>query len=377
MKHLYAAILVTLAVCGNAQAQLLADNTLPSETKDLNTTDLPAWQKTADLVNGHFRSSRLARLKNLSAALVAALQECNFAAVGGNAVWHGEYFSSAKGDPSFRFGLRCIFNEATGASSDLTIFANDLSPLLGSTEVNGKIFVTLRGFTGGGQNPAFEFAMPAPSGNGGDEAQKLSVKAWLVSTDSCSLPYVPVSRKEYLEDARLDLESKIEAIVAETKAKIMVRPADMQEAEKQEALNRLIGTYSGADLQAQIKMYLNNYQKDEDYLLRAIYENTATYAHTLHLVDSLLYNSTEDQLVQPAIVSSSLAGFHGFADGGVDAAMLVRFNSGYFAGDPEETAPKCLLVCWRYDPTESPGAAGIGRQLAEKLDSGDFRQLLR
>ncbi|HEV9037574.1 MAG TPA: hypothetical protein VGQ51_13160 [Puia sp.] len=373
MKRLYAIALLVFAMCDHSRAQFIADNhNVPTAadgpagiTEALVCPMVPAisepWQKEEDHVFGHIRGNRLAMMKNTSEDIISLLHDSILTDGSFRPIWHGEYFSSGNGAPQMRFGLSCVFyngDENSNSPGDLTIFANDISPLLGRLTVNGHEFTTLKGFTGGQDRPGFEFDMPADAGD-----SVVHIKAWLVTADSSVLPYIPVSRKEYLEQARQELESRRDAVIADIKSRIQIRPSADQEAAKQQALDQLRATYSGIDLQAHTRVFLSNYKSDEEYMKQNIAVNTEDLDRTLAIIARLITSSTTRQLAQPAVVSVAAADFHGFEDGMPNSTVLVRLRPSWYGADTDQTTIKSLLICWRYRPADRM-AAGIDRQLA-------------
>jgi hypothetical protein len=399
MKPLSLVILLTFILTTVSRAQDLALNEHPATINKLSAEpgpvsaatamdpagpDTQEWQKAEDRILGHIQAGKLAKMKNMAASIISYFQHTCFTEGAGNPVWHGEYFPGANGVSSPRFGVRCIFynheDENASTNSDLTVFANDISPLLGRTVVNDKEFITLK-IAGAPQKQgsAIEFDMPASvSGNTAaqetEDSRPLHVKAWLITTGS-SLPYVPVTRKEYLEEARKELENKKELIIEDDRATVRIRPAAVQEAEKKQMLEELAREYSGTELQARTRIYLQHYMSDEDYVKQADEKNTAGLNFRIRLIDSLLARSTALELAQPAIVSAQADSFEGFEDGRANPTMLVRMKPGYFSSVAEEATPRCLLVCWRYNPADSM-AIGIDRQLNENFDGTKLTQSL-
>ena len=361
MKRFYAVIFTTLTFAGFVHAN-----------EPIVTTPAPkaaptarAWTKEDDRIIGHIRSNKLTAMKNTSASIMTLFHD-SILTDGVNPVWHGEYFPAVNGGPQVHFGVRCVFNneDNTNTDNDLTVFANDISPLLGHLTVNGKDYTTIRTATTVRGNITFEF----------DVENNLHVKAWLVTVDSAALPYIPVTRREYLDEALEEVQGLKDAVVNDIRAKIHIRSAAEQEAEKAEMIERLRNTYSGAELEARSRVYLNNYSKDSDYILQTIARNTAGYNTTIRIIDSLLHNSTARELSQPAVVSVPGEDFHGFEDGQTNTTTLIRLNPAYFTGSNEQ-APKCLLICWRYNPNETL-AAGIDNQLNQNFNSQSFQSLL-
>lgn len=390
MKHVYAVLLLLFALCDLTRAQFIAENHATTAGNDVPgnaneslvcpLANAPAapWQKAADQVFGHIRGSRLAKLKNTSADIISLFHDSVLTEASLNPIWHGEYFSAGNGAPQTRFGVSCVFRNGdanTTAENDLTIFANDISPLVGHLTVNGQEFVTLKGFIPGLGNPAFEFDMPASADDAGNSQETMHVKAWLVTADSTMLPYIPVTRKEYLEAARQQLERHREAIIADIHRSIQVRSTGEQAAEKKQALDQLSSTYSGIELQTRIKIYLSSYKTDEEYMAKNIAAATEDLDRTLALIARLRTGSTAKQLAQPAIVSVPASAFLGFEDGQPNSTVLVRLRGAYYTGDTDQPTIKSLLICWRYHPADQK-AAGIDRQLAASFNEGPFRSLL-
>jgi len=360
MKRFYAVIFTTLVFAGFVHANE-PNSTTPAPAS--RTANVREWQKEEDRIMGHIRSNKLAAMKNASASIVGLFRDSILTEGSVNPVWHGEYFAGSR----MHFGVRCLFNneDNTNSDNDLTVFANDISPLMsGTITVNGKEYTTIKAATTVNGNITFDFDMD----------NSLHVKAWLITADSAALPYIPVTRKEYLEEAQKELEGLKSMAEADTRARIHVRSAAEQEAEKQQMLQQLKNNYSGAELEARTRVYLHNYIKDEDYLTQTIASNVVNYTAALQIIRSLLLGSTVKQLAQPAVVSVKAEDFRGFEDGRANTTALVRMNPAYF-NSSDDQAPKCLLICWRYNPNDSH-AAGIDSQLNTNFNSQSFKSLL-
>lgn len=140
--------------------------------------------------------------------------------------------------------------------------------------------------------------------------------------------YTPVTRKEYLQQAKTELNDMTSSIVEGWKMQIAVRPAAIQEAQKKANLDQLKAMFTGTDLEVRVRIYLRNYKTDEQLLKENIEKETAAAAGTLHLIDSLLTHMTAIELSRPAIVSVPSPDFHGFEDGRSDN-ILIRMNAAY------------------------------------------------
>jgi len=358
MSRLYAVIIATFFFTNLAVANEPTISSAPAPIAH-------QWQKNADLVIGHIRNTTLNRMKNTTADIISCFRDSILTQGEFSTVWHGEYFPAVNGGPQIRFGVRCIFynneDSAQDSNNDLTVFANDISPLLGHLKLNFTEYTTVKS---AGDQGYYEF----------DMANGLHVKAWLITADSTSSPYIAVSRKEYLEEAKKELDALKDIVISDDRGRIHIRTAAEQEAEKQQMLQQLRSTYSGVELETRTRIYLNNYMKDPDLLIQTIARDVAGYNKTIRMIDSLLRNSTAQDLAKPAVVSVDAAHFCGFEDGHANTTTLVRMNANYFTGTADQ-APKCLLVCWRYNPSESL-ATGIDRQLSEHFDGQQLQALL-
>ena len=79
-------------------------------------------------------------------------------------------------------------------------------------------------------------------------------------------------------------------------------------------------------------------------------------------------------LAQPAVVSVTAENFDGFEDGKANTTTLVRLNPAYFTGNDTQ-APKCLLICWRYNPADAT-STGIDSQLNANFTAASVQNLL-
>ncbi|MBN9383852.1 MAG: hypothetical protein J0H74_24055 [Chitinophagaceae bacterium] len=310
------------------------------------------WVKEEDHVNGRIPRTKLAKMQSAADAMVAFLQDSCFSEADFSPLWHGEYFPE-------KFNITC---RSEDNKSRLTIMAGDLSPLLRYLTVNGKEIAGLRPADGVQKDcPYFEYE--------NEEGQH--IMTWLVTGRDGQLPYIPVTRKEYLQEARAELTAIKNSIIANIRLKTPIRPTAIQTAEKQAAMDQLNNHYSGTDLQVRMRLFLQDYQSDEAYLQDNIIKATADLDKTLRLIDSLTLRSTPAELNKPAMVSVTADTFRGFEDNAADRNMLVRMNPGYFKTHPTNENARLFLVSWSYDPSVS-AIASIDRQVRENID---FRQL--
>jgi hypothetical protein len=202
----------------------------------------------------------------------------------------------------------------------------------------------------------------------------VTVKRWLITTGIDQLPYVAVTRKEYLQAAKIELATIRTAIISTVKEKVIVRPAAIQEAEKKAMIDQLKNMYTGLALEVRMRQYLKNYRTDEQYLKDNTDKETADVDSTMHLMDNLLTHLSATELGKPAIVSVPAVDFNGFEDGHTDK-MLVRINPTYFNSGLSDEKPQLFLVEWRYDASNA-AAADIDQQLMQNFDGRQLKALL-
>jgi hypothetical protein len=265
--------------------------------------------------------------------------------------------------PGTPFGVDCHFAEQ---HAELTITANDLQPLVGHLAVGRLQFLTME------ISPAIKNGAPYFESTGVDG--NVTVRRWLITTGIDQLPYEAVTRKEYLQAAKVELAGEKVAIVAAVKEKVRVRPTAVQEAEKKAMIERLKAIYTGVDLEVRMRQYLKNYRTDEQFLQDNIDNEATTVDNAMHLMNDLLTHMSATELNKPAIVSVPAIDFNGFEDGHTDK-MLVRMSPAYFNGERSAEKPRVLLVEWRYDAA-TPGAADIDQQLMENFDAQALRVML-
>ena len=366
MKQFYALLALAFFFPHFSHAQYLADNAAVSSP--LSRREVPAprsWEKEQDVVTGHITNSQLSRMKAVTTDLITFFHDSCLTDEQLAPLWHGEYFSEKNSAaPLKKFGVFCNFYEQ---KARLSIVANDISPLLDHLVVNNRDFLTIQPPTAVKNNsPCFEYT----SGDGA----ALHTSTWLVTTGNGQLPYTPVTRKEYLQEARTELTGLKNSIIAAWKQKIPVRPAATQEAEKKAALEQLSSLYSGMDLQVRTKMLLRDYKTDEQYLKENTEKATADLDNTLQVMGNILAHLSATELNKPAIVSLPAVGFQGFEDGRT-GKMLIRMNPTYFDPYLPGEKPQLLLVTWQVDPSE-PMALDIDRQIRERLDCQKLKEML-
>lgn len=322
------------------------------------------WSKEEDRVLGSISKSKLTKMKGVTNALVDFLRDTCIGEGVYNPNWHGEYFSGRNSPGAqLKFALTCHFPDQ---NADLSITANDVQPLLDEMVVNGQHYMTVRVPSQVTDN-GFYYAEAADTGTG-------QTKMWLITNGAGRSPFMAVTRKEYLNQARAELMSMVNSIIAGWKMKVPVRPAAVQDAEKKASIQQLQNMYSGFDLDVRMRLFMERYKTDEQYLNENIDRETAAFKATIAFIDSLLTHMRPAELVQPAVVSVDAADFRGFEDGQTDY-MLARMNPAYFNNTLSQEKPQLFLVSWRCDRSNI-AAEVLDKELTEGISGPGLRELL-
>lgn len=311
------------------------------------------WLKADDEVNGSISKEKLAKMKVVSGALVNFLQDSCL-----GATWHGEY-NSDRNSPGaqLKFGVTCHF---AAQNADLSITANDFQPLLDQLVLNGQHFLTMRVATASEKHNLYY-----------TDGQ---TKMWLVTAGNGQLPFIAVTRKEYLVEAKAELSGMVKSIETGWKLKVPVRSAAAQEAERKGVIDQLKSMYTGTDLSIRVRVYLHSYKSDEEFLKAGIAAETAGFRATIRLMDSLSAHLGAAELGKPAVVSVGATDFRGFEDGQSDYT-LIRMNGAYFNNTLSDEIPQLFLVTLHYEGT-NVSAVELDRQLTAKVDGQALQAML-
>jgi hypothetical protein len=242
------------------------------------------------------------------------------------------------------------------------IMANYCGYLNDFLTVNGKKYWTMKRPTKVKDGMLY-YEYPSSSSN--PDVNGLWVYAWLI-TYSGKLPYIPVTRKEYLLEARQEVAKTEIKVIADVKKYTTIRPAAEQEAAKQKELAYLKKSYP--DNPRRWQRYLEDYQTDEQRLQMAVDKMTKQYEATLAIMDNLLKTLSEEELQKPAVVSVIATAFTGFEDDFKErnANMLIRWNPDYFNKKLSRAAPQFFTVFVRESRRDIP-AVEITRLFKQKF----------
>lgn len=343
-------------------AQYLAHNDAPASNEYL-TTAQPGdyWKPESPRINGRIGKKQLAGMQQLTQSIADFFKESVLSDNISIPTLSADYYGDKNSNTRFRFTINCNWKQ----EGSLTVTANNLSDLLAPLYINNKEYITIQAPTAiRNECPYFETDSPG----------KTSTKTWMITTGNNQLPYTAITRKEYLQEAKAELSGIIGKITATVQHNMPVRSAEMQEADKKKMLEQLQGMYSGSTLQVRTRMYLENYKNDETSQQERIEHETAPFRKTAELVDSLLQQSTAEELNKPAYVSVSAVYFNGFEDSD-NNRMLIKINQDYFNANAAAEKAQFFLVSWT-SFTQTTETAAIEKQLTEKFRQPLLRQFL-
>ena len=186
----------------------------------------------------------------------------------------------------------------------------------------------------------------------GGQGRELHHDRYVLIHRKGELPYIPVTRKQYLDRALIYLNKFYDKMVKSFDL-VPVRSLEEQEALKNKTLDDYKKKY-GSDpkkLQSAVDYYLSSYQTDQqrrDDQKNIIVKNKNA---VLKLYQDALEKSTADNLLDaPAIVSAlnptgNAPVFSTEEEGGT---MLVTENPEYFRKDLPKDVPQFMVVNWQW-----------------------------
>ena len=326
------------------------------------------WKKVNDQVTGHIPRVQLLRMRATVEGLKSFLEDSCLAETGLSPTWRGMYAAQKmEAGVQLRFGIECQFS--TGVSTaTLRVIANDMASLFGRLTVNDQDFLTLPSLRAEREGCSYFEAEDHDAGIHRD--------LLLVTTASDELPYIPVTRREYLLIVQKDLTAIRERIISGLKERTPVRSGAAQAAAKRRDLETLEAQYTGADLETRRKLYLERYKTDEEYQQANVDEATAGVDSTISLVGGLLRHLSGKALDAPAIISPQSTRFEGFRDGEPGMVMLVRLNPAFTDAVAEPEKPRFFLICWDSNAADANAAATFGL-ISKKLDMCILQRMLK
>jgi hypothetical protein len=231
----------------------------------------------------------------------------------------------------------------TATNSWLWIYVNQFYPLLTKSylmEMKGKKIQT--------------YYMPLKDGEiNGIAYYRLSnwsssSKAFLFTRKGESL-FTPVTRRQYLEwyiNDKVTRNKKTEESILKT----VIRPAAVQEAEKNKTLQKINEQHAKSTekrRQGAIDDFLKSYKTDEEKRDENLRRFLDISEKELKKYYDELNNSDKASLDKPACFGDSKSVFSVKEDG--NSHILVEINESYFKKNLMSTQPQFIIMHWMYD----------------------------
>lgn len=311
------------------------------------------WKKREDFVPPDARKEPLARARAVVSDISRmVIEEVYPRPRGCNPEWRGSFHGGGP-YPAFSYNFDSGYymyyckpsgkEMFVGAETEtwISVQANNSGVLNGNLELNGKRVLTM-------QRPVetrdgmlyYEIPRSDPDPRTG---KRNMTYVWLLAYPG-KLPYLPVSRKEYLLEARQEVRKKQQQVVAAMENTTVIRPAAVQEAQKRKRIEEIEKGYSGNAREARINRYLKDYRTDEQRKQEGIAAVDGKYQKTLDLMDGMLREMPEKERMLPAVVQYPANAFEGFRDDTPSVHMLVRPNPDYFDKSLSRAAPQFFTV---------------------------------
>jgi len=167
-------------------------------------------------------------------------------------------------------------------------------------------------------------------------------------------PYIPVTRKQYLKAFLLFNEKELPESIAGIEKGFKVKTDAQEEESKQKALESISKNNRPEAVERRKAEYLKNYKTDKQSKEEWIAKTKKNYEDAMKPVQSLLANSTEQELGQPVIVDDvDFSKFKGFSTEAKGGRQLVSLNPDYFDSKLPKYVPQFLIVYWRWEKNKA------------------------
>jgi len=185
------------------------------------------------------------------------------------------------------------------------------------------------------------------------------------------VPFVYVSRKEYLEALKAKLLLSKEINSESIKSSAYIRSEAEQEAEKEKIIDEYSKTEGGRNW---LKRYLADYKTDEEKLEEKIKNSNSSSDEKIILVEKCLQMPTEE-LVRDAVISSS-SDFQGFLEENDRyARFIVKENPDYYNTKLPSAVPQLFGIEFTVE-IENPVLVRAYKDVMKALDFAVLKDML-
>lgn len=332
MRTLFASLLMA-SIPAIASAQIPGATT---KTKRNKKNDSLTWKIDRHVVEGRIGRKELHAMKDKAAQLTAFFKDSCF----DNVLPVKPHIAAVYGPHPDKVSLHLDWKEL---STQCDITSNDLSSVLEPISINSKEYFQLR-VTPTQDNNLWMFELE-------DNTRDIQTKIWMLTDSEDAAPYLPVTKLEYLKDAKAELSLTEQEMITEIKEILPVRSKEEQERWKQSQLDELKRSYSGASLDIRTRMFLEKYQTDEKLQQEAIEARTADVKSRMQYLDSLMTNMKQENLQAATHVMPGTTEFNGFNEG-PGSRILVKRNPKYFPPDVTTHTATFLVMTCMYKTSE-------------------------
>ncbi|HWR33553.1 MAG TPA: hypothetical protein VN451_08510, partial [Chitinophagaceae bacterium] len=171
----------------------------------------------------------------------------------------------------------------------------------------------------------------------------------IILTRNGQLPWLPVSKKEFLT-AYISLnEKRFQEALRQTEKNIIVRTDKQEEEYKIQQLAKIERTTSPDKVAKARDLFLRSYIPDKQQKASDITRMKQGHEEFMNPARLILSNSTDPALEQPAILD--LTNTYQFKEFVTEekGGMLVRLNQGYFDMKLPKYMPQFLVAYWTWD----------------------------
>lgn len=166
------------------------------------------------------------------------------------------------------------------------------------------------------------------------------------------LPYIPVTRKQYLERC-ITVTTKLHDNIIELQKKMPVRSMGEQESEKKVKLEKFEKDY-GKDpkrLKSAVDYYLSGYKTDQQIRDEEVEKAVKIRATELKKFNDELEKTTKEGLLDsPAFIRVMYISDLIFDNDPLTGSMLVTDNPDYIRKDLPAHVPQFIVFTWKWNP---------------------------
>ena len=195
----------------------------------------------------------------------------------------------------------------------------------------------------------------------------------VILTRPGSSPYVPVTRKQYLQ-LFIKLKEKSRAEQKQIIEKRTERTAAEQESAKKTGLENALKGASPNRIEDRREKYMKRYRTDKQLKEEDLLSLDKRYDDYIKAAQSILNNINETDAKMPAIVSTDyVSKFERFLseEGG---QALVRLNPDYFNSKLPNYIPQFLIVYWRWEKNKP--SVNFKEQIENNFDLTALQNML-